>query len=68
MTAVEALSAALDQAATREQKHLNELSALRATVRALERRNEKLQDLLWEQTRLVDELSHMPAREVVNVA
>ena len=68
MTAVEALSAALDQAATREQKHLDELSALRATVRALERRNEKLQDLLWEQARLVDELGSRPAREVVNVA
>ena len=68
MTAVETLAAAVDRAAIREHQLLHELAALRARVRLLEKRNEELQDLLWEQTRLVDELSHIPAREVIDVS
>ena len=68
MTAVETLAAAVDRAAIREHQHMHELAALRARVRLLEKRNEELQDLLWEQTRLVDELSHMPAKEAFDVS
>lgn len=66
MTALEALSAALDKATLRERRHLDEMAELRAEVARLERHNETLQNALWEQTRLVDELGSVPAKAVAS--
>lgn len=64
MTALQALSDALDAAHRRERGRLNEIAELRSDVARLERAYEKAHRDLAAMARLVDELGGRPVSEV----
>lgn len=64
MSALQALSDALDAAHRRERDRLNEMSEMRTQMARLERRHEKDTQTIREQAALIDELADRPAREV----